>query len=73
MQHILLRRHREPITITIGGVTIPAANIGFAGISYTGQYQFNVTIPQGIPSGDQAIVATVGGIQSPAGFVVTIH
>ena len=49
------------ITMTIGGVSVP---ISFAGISYTGQYQFNVVIPEA-PSGDQPIVATVGGVNSP--------
>jgi len=55
------------ITMTIGGVSVP---LGFAGISYTGQYQFNLVMPS-VPSGDQPIVATVGGVQSPANFVVT--
>jgi len=55
------------ITMTIGGVSVP---IGFAGISYTGQYQFNLVMPE-IPGGDQLIVASVGGVQSPANFVIT--
>ncbi len=55
------------ITVTIGGV---AAKVGFAGISYTGQYQFNVVMP-GVPSGEQPLVAAVGGVSTPANVVVT--
>jgi uncharacterized protein (TIGR03437 family) len=57
------------ITMSIGGVNVP---ISFAGISYTGQYQFNVVVPSA-PGGDQPIIASVGGVQSPANFVVTVQ
>ena len=56
------------ITMTIGGSSVP---IGFAGISYSGQYQFNVVMPN-TAGGDRPIIATVGGVQSPANFVVTV-
>ena len=59
----------NPIMVTIGGVT---AAVSFAGISYTGQYQFNLTMPV-TPGGDQPLIATVGGVQSPANFVVAVR
>jgi len=50
-------------TLTIGGVAATASYIGLSP-SYVGLYQINVTIPQGVPTGDQPVVLTVGG--SPA-------
>ena len=58
-----------PPTIKFGTAT---ANVVFAGLSATGLYQFNVTVPTGLPDGDAAVVATVGGASSPAGALVTI-
>lgn len=37
------------ITAAIGGV---AAKVGFAGLSVTGLYQINLTVPAGVPAGD---------------------
>jgi uncharacterized protein (TIGR03437 family) len=53
--------------ITVAG--IPAA-VMFAGLVAPGQFQFNVTIPTGAPSGDDAIVASYGGSEaSPVGLI----
>jgi uncharacterized protein (TIGR03437 family) len=60
----------SPVTITIGGV---AANVAFSGITAAGLYQFNLTVPAGTGSGDQALVATVNGVQAPAGPVVAVQ
>ncbi len=57
------------VTVTIGGV--PAV-IGFTGIIGAGLYQLNVTVPV-TGSGDQPLVATVGGVQTPIGPVVTVQ
>ena len=59
-----------PVTITIGGVN---ANVSFAGITEAGLYQFNLTVPPNTGSGDQSLLATVNGVQSPAGPVVTVQ
>jgi uncharacterized protein (TIGR03437 family) len=58
------------VTLTIGGVT---ANVQFAGLVESGLYQFNVTVPSGLPSGDAAVVAKVGGVPSQTGVSITIQ
>jgi len=58
------------VTITIGGVL---ANVSFAGITEAGLYQFNLTVPPNTGEGDQPLQATVSGIQTPPGPVVTVQ
>ena len=60
----------SPVTVTIGGV--PAV-VAFSGIAEAGLYQVNLTVPAGTGSGDRAIMATVGGVQTPAGPVVSVQ
>ena len=62
-------RTTTPVTITIGGVP---ANVAFSGITEAGLYQFNLTVPAGTGTGDQLLQATVNGISTPSGPVVTI-
>jgi uncharacterized protein (TIGR03437 family) len=53
-----------PVTVTIGGVT---ANVFYsiAAPPYVaGLYQMAVTVPSGLASGSQPVVATSGGLQS---------
>jgi uncharacterized protein (TIGR03437 family) len=59
----------NPVTITIGGVQ---ANVSFAGISSAGLYQFNLVVPD-VPSGDQALQASVNGVTTGNGPVITIQ
>jgi uncharacterized protein (TIGR03437 family) len=59
----------SPVTVTIGGVN---AAVAFAGIVGAGLYQINVTVPN-VPAGDQPIQATVNGVQTPTGPVVTLQ
>lgn len=59
----------NPVTITIGGVT---ANVEFAGIASAGLYQFNVVVPD-TGSGDQLLLATVAGVQTPGGVYVAVQ
>ena len=56
-------------TITFNGVR---ADVVFAGLSATGLYQFNVTVPTGLPDGDAAVVATANGVTTPAGALIAI-
>ncbi len=56
------------LQIRIGGVL---ASVSFAGITFVGEYQFNVLIPA-LPNGDQSIVATIGGLTSQAGISIPI-
>jgi uncharacterized protein (TIGR03437 family) len=59
----------NPVQITIGGV---AANVTYAGLVGPGLYQFNVTVPN-LAAGDAAVIATIGGVSSPAGVSVTVQ
>jgi len=58
-----------PVNITIGGV---AAHVAFAGITEAGLYQFNLAVPFA-GSGDQPVQASINGIQTPLGPVVTVQ
>ena len=58
-----------PVTITIGGVP---ASVSFAGVTSAGLYQFNVIVPNA-GSGDQALQATVNGVTTLPGPVLTIQ
>jgi uncharacterized protein (TIGR03118 family) len=58
-----------PPVITMSG---SPATVLFAGLVGTGLYQLNVVVPAGLADGDAAVVATVGGVSSPAGASVTI-
>jgi uncharacterized protein (TIGR03437 family) len=49
-----------------------AANVVFAGLVAPGLYQINVILPAGLPDGDLPIVASIGGVSSPAGALITI-
>jgi uncharacterized protein (TIGR03437 family) len=46
--------------LTIGGVTVPASNFQFFGLSptYVGLYQLNVVVPAGVPAGNAAVIVT---------------
>ncbi|HMC61207.1 MAG TPA: TIGR03118 family protein, partial [Candidatus Solibacter sp.] len=56
-------------TITFNNVN---ATVAFAGLTATGLYQFNVTVPAGLPDGDATVIANVGGVSSPTGALITI-
>jgi uncharacterized protein (TIGR03437 family) len=58
------------VQVTIGGV---AADVQFAGLSESGLDQFNVTVPASLPSGDATVVATIGGLSSQTGLLLTIQ
>jgi uncharacterized protein (TIGR03437 family) len=51
----------DKVSVTVGGAS---ASLLFAGMSAPGICQFNIVIPD-LPSGDQLLSATVGGVQTP--------
>ncbi|HUS08279.1 MAG TPA: hypothetical protein VMZ52_18390 [Bryobacteraceae bacterium] len=55
--------------ITIGGV---AALVSFAGLSATGLYQFNVTVPS-VASGDQEVIAQIAGLSTQSGVLLKVQ
>jgi uncharacterized protein (TIGR03437 family) len=50
-------------TISVNGVNAP---VGYSGLApgFVGLYQINFTVPSGLPSGDQSLVLTTGGIST---------
>ena len=61
-----------PVAIAIGGVQV--TNVIFSGIvTEAGLYQFNLTVPLNAASGDQPLQATVNGVRTPAGPVLTVQ
>ncbi|HWE49649.1 MAG TPA: SBBP repeat-containing protein [Bryobacteraceae bacterium] len=59
-----------PVTVTIGGVN---AKVLFAGLSEAGLYQINLVVPASTGTGDQPLQATVNGIKTETGPVVTVQ
>jgi len=59
----------NPVTVTIGGVN---ARVLFSGLTAAGVYQINVVVPA-VSSGDQILLASVGGVQTPAGVLITVQ
>jgi uncharacterized protein (TIGR03437 family) len=65
-----------PVTVTIGGVPIPASDIIYAGSapgSVQGQLQVNARIPANLTAGPQPVFITVGGVPSQAGVIVQVR
>ncbi len=58
------------VQLTISGAAVTPS---FAGLSSPGLYQLNLTIPGGLESGDQALVATVGGVRTQPGVVISVQ
>jgi uncharacterized protein (TIGR03437 family) len=59
----------NPVQISIGGQT---ASVAFAGLVEAGLYQLNVTVPD-LPNGDAAVVATIGGVTTQTGVLLTVQ
>jgi uncharacterized protein (TIGR03437 family) len=67
---------RERITVTVGGTTVPASDILYAGIapgSISGLYQINLRLAATAANGDLPVVVTVGGVSSPAGTTIPVR
>lgn len=61
------------VSITFGGVTLAASDILYVGVtSNAGLYQVNLRVPDQVPDGDQSLVITIGGGESPAGGFITV-
>ncbi len=64
------------ITVTIGGVTVPSQDVLYAGLSpgsISGLYQFNVMIPSSVPSGNEPVVITIGGVETQSSVTIPIQ
>jgi uncharacterized protein (TIGR03437 family) len=58
------------VTLHIGSASVTPA---FAGLSGAGLYQINLTVPSGLGSGDVALQATIGGVQTAMGVVISLQ
>ncbi len=64
------------VSVSIGGVNVPAADVTYAGLSpgsISGLYQFNVKIPDSVRDGDAPVVITLpGGAVTQTGATIPI-
>ena len=60
----------NPVTLLLNNVSVPPA---FAGLSGASPYQLNLTIPSGLGTGDVSLQASVGGVQTPLGVVISLQ
>lgn len=61
----------NPIQLLINNVAVLPA---FSGITSAGLYQINVVnLPSGLGIGDVPLRATVGGVQTPSGVVLSLQ
>jgi len=65
---------RDPYTVTVGGVPLPAADILYAGVSTEapGLYQFNIRLSATLPDGDVPVVVRIGGVETQAGATIPV-
>jgi uncharacterized protein (TIGR03437 family) len=65
-----------PVTVTIGGIPVPAADIFYAGEApggVAGLIQINARIPDGVGSGAQRVFFTIGGSPSQGNVTVSVR
>jgi uncharacterized protein (TIGR03437 family) len=60
----------NPVTLRINNVTVTPT---FAGLSSAGLYQLNLTVPSSLGPGDVSLQASVGGVQTPSGVVISLR
>jgi len=67
---------RDRVTVTIGGTTLPASEVLYAGAVpgfISGLYQLNVRLPAALSDGDVPVTLSVGGVNSQAGAVLPVR
>jgi uncharacterized protein (TIGR03437 family) len=55
-----------PVSVTLGGVPLPAANIAFDGLIYCGEVQINILIPAKAPTGGAVPLVASSAPRHPA-------
>jgi uncharacterized protein (TIGR03437 family) len=60
----------NPVTLSINNTNVTPS---FVGLSGAGLYQFNLTIPAGLGTGDVPLQAIAGGVQTPSGIVISLQ
>ncbi len=67
---------RDPVTVMIGGQTLAAGDVIYAGLSpgsISGLYQLNVRIPANAANGNLPVVVTIGGQRSQDGVTIPVQ
>jgi uncharacterized protein (TIGR03437 family) len=66
---------RDPITVTIGGVTLSAADVLYAGTSSEapGFYQFNLRVPASATTGDLPVSIRIGSSTTQSGATIPVR
>jgi uncharacterized protein (TIGR03437 family) len=63
-----------PVSVSLGGVQIPAANVVFAGLVYSGEVQINLLLPANVPTGSAVpLVVNIGEVSSRTDATVAIQ
>src|ERR1019366_3149900 len=63
-----------PVSVSLGGVAVPAANIAFDGLVYSGEVQMNLLIPTSAPTGSAVpLVVTIGAASSRSDAAIAIR
>jgi uncharacterized protein (TIGR03437 family) len=60
----------NPVTLHINDISVTPS---FAGLTGAGLYQINLTVPAGLGTGDVSLQASVGGVQTPSGVVISLQ
>jgi uncharacterized protein (TIGR03437 family) len=61
------------VSVSLGGSAVPASNIVFDGLIYSGEVQINVLIPANAPTGNAvSLVVTIGGASSRTDATIAI-
>jgi uncharacterized protein (TIGR03437 family) len=66
-----LPKPAQPLTVKVGGVTVPQSSLQFAGVPWglVGIVQVNFQVPATAPVGAQPVVVNVGGVDSKAAML----
>jgi len=65
---------QQPVTVTIGGIVLAAADVLYAGLSpdAPGFYQFNLRVPLSTPDGAIPVSIRIGAIQTQASVTIPV-
>ena len=71
-----LPRPNQPVTVSIGGIQVPASSVTYAGGApglLAGIIQINAQIPASLVTGSYPVVFTVGGVPSQGNVTVAVR
>jgi uncharacterized protein (TIGR03437 family) len=63
-----------PVSVALGGIPVPAANLAFDGLIYCGEVQVNILIPANAPTGGAVpLVVAIGTASSRSDATIAIQ